>query len=238
MRRQPERGPHWIGLLGVVLGAAVLGAVILAVPALRDAAGSAISGDAAALRRQLRDLGLASLFVILVLMLVHVVVWYPSEIVTATAGFVYGFWPAIPIVLGGWLLSALGSYALGRYAGRPLLHRLAGQRRFERAEGAVERGGWPLLMAARLVPIVPFSLVGYVAGATRTSVWTFAWTTVVGFLPLSVIVTLLGSRLQSLSIDDPVLWLALIPAALIVLAGRPLLRALRLDGPPEAPRRT
>ena len=229
VRRQSDHRPRWIGLAGVVAGTAVLAAVILAVPALRDAAGSAIAGDAGALRHQLRGLGLWSLGVILVLMLVHVVVWYPSEIVTATAGFVYGFWLAMPIVLGGWLISALGSYALGRYAGRPLLHRIAGRRRFERAEQAMERGGWPLLMAARLVPIVPFSLVGYVAGATRTSVWTFAWTTVVGFIPLSVVVTLLGSHLRSLSIDDPVLWLALVPLALLVLAGRPLLRVLRLE---------
>jgi uncharacterized membrane protein YdjX (TVP38/TMEM64 family) len=236
VRRQSDHWPGWIGLAGVLVGGGILAAVILTVPALRDAAGSAIAGDAGALRRQLRDLGFWSLGVILVLMLVHVVVWYPSEIVTATAGFVYGFSLAMPIVLGGWLISALSSYALGRYAGRPLLHRIAGQRRFERAERVIERGGWPLLMAARLVPIVPFSLVGYVAGATRTSVWTFAWTTVVGFIPLSIIVTLLGSRLHSLSIDDPVLWLALVPAALLVLAGRPLLRGLRLDGSPEAPR--
>jgi uncharacterized membrane protein YdjX (TVP38/TMEM64 family) len=236
MHRRSDHGPHRIGLLGVLAAGAVLATLILLVPALHDAAASAISGDAEGLRRQLRDLGVWSLAVILVLMLVHVVVWYPSEIVTATAGFVYGFWLAMPIVLGGWLLSALGSYALGRYAGRPLLHRIAGQRRFERAERAVARGGWPLLMAARLVPIVPFSLVGYVAGATRISVWTFAWTTVVGFIPLSVVVTLLGSRLHSLSIDDPVLWLALIPAALLLLAGRPLVRGLRLGGSPEAPR--
>ena len=236
MHRQTERGPRWIGLLGVLACCAVLGALILAVPSLHHAAASAVSGDAEALRRQLRADGLASLLVILVLMLVHVLVWYPSEIVTATAGFVYGFWLAMPIVLGGWLLSALGSYALGRYAGRPLLYRVAGQRRFERAEEVVARGGWPMLMAARLVPIVPSSLVGYVAGATRVSVWTFAWTTVIGFLPLSIVVTLLGTRLRALSIDDPVLWLALIPVALIVLAGRPLLRALRLGGTPEAPR--
>ncbi|MGZ4269209.1 MAG: TVP38/TMEM64 family protein [Solirubrobacteraceae bacterium] len=132
-------------------------------------------------------------------------------------------------MLAGWLLSALASYALGRYAGRPLLYRIAGQRRFERAEAVVARGGWPMLMAARLVPIVPFSLIGYVAGAARTSVWTFSWTTVIGFLPLSIIVTLLGSRLQSLSLEDPVLLLALIPVALILLAGRPLVRRLRLD---------
>jgi uncharacterized membrane protein YdjX (TVP38/TMEM64 family) len=228
-----DRGGHssWIEVALVLLVAAALGTLVLTVPELHDAVRAAMSGDTEGLRSQLRGMGAASAAVLLVLMLVHVVVWYPSEIVTAAAGFVYGFWGALPFVLAGWLVSALGSYALGRYAGRPLLHRIAGRERFERAERAVARGGWPVLMAARLVPIVPFSLVGYVAGAARTPLWTFAWTTVVGFLPLSIVVTLLGSRLETLSFEDPLVWLALAPIALLLLAARPLVRRLRLDEP-------
>lgn len=226
---EPEHSSSWIGLVAVLAIGAVLAVLVLGVPELHAAAGHVLSGDADALRGQLLDLGFASVLVLLVLMVLHVVVWYPSEIVTATAGFVYGFWLGLPIVLGGWLLSALGSYALGRWAGRPLLHRIAGRRRFESAERVVARGGWPMMMAARLVPIVPFSLVGYGAGAAHTSVWTFAWTTVVGFLPLSIVVTLLGSRLQSLSAEDPLLWAALVPIALLLVAGRPLVRRLRPD---------
>jgi len=37
---------------------------------------------------------------------------------------------------------------------------------------------------------------------------TFAWTTVIGFLPLTVAVTYLGSRAQSLSLSDPLVWAA------------------------------
>ena len=39
------------------------------------------------------------------------------------------------------------------------------RQRFDRLERAVEHGGVTLLLAARLVPIVPFSLFSYVAGA-------------------------------------------------------------------------
>ena len=226
-----ERRHAWIGFAAVVALAAAIVAVVLSVPAVHDGARHAISGDTGALRRDLRGLGATSVLVLLALMLLHVVVWFPAEILMAAAGFVYGFWLALPIVLGGWLLSALASYALGRYAGRPLLHRIAGRERFERAERAVIRGGWPALLAARLVPVVPFSLTGYVAGAARVRVWTFAWTTVVGYIPLCAVVTLLGSRLQSLSLEDPLLWLALVPVALLLLAVRPLARRLRLDEP-------
>ena len=39
--------------------------------------------------------------------------------------------------------------------------------RFERIEGTIERGGATLLLAMRLIPILPFSLVSYAAGAAR-----------------------------------------------------------------------
>jgi uncharacterized membrane protein YdjX (TVP38/TMEM64 family) len=215
------------GLAGAALAVAAGAAVVLAVPALREAAGAALAGDAGELRTQLRDAGAAGVALLLGLMLLHAVVWYPAEIPTAAAGFVYGFWLALPIVVAGWLLSALGTYALGRHAGRPLLHRLAGRDRFRRAEEALARGGAGALLAARLIPVVPFSLVGLVAGAARVPVWRFAWTTVVGFLPLMVVMTLLGSRLEEPSLRDPVLWLALVPVVVLLAVSRPLVRRMR-----------
>ncbi|MGO9957907.1 MAG: hypothetical protein ACLP50_18380 [Solirubrobacteraceae bacterium] len=60
------------------------------------------------------------------LMVVHAIVWYPSEIVTTTAGYVYGFGPGLAFAVGGWLLAALLSYALGRSVGRPILRLASG----------------------------------------------------------------------------------------------------------------
>ncbi len=217
-------------VLGLAASAAAVAAgavVVLAVPPLREAAGAALSGDAGELRALLRDTGWAGVALLLALMLVHAVVWYPAEIPTAAAGFVYGFWAALPLVVAGWLLSALGTYALGRHAGRPVLHRLAGRERFDRLEATLARGGASVLLAARLIPIVPFSFVGLVAGAARVPLWRFTWTTVVGFLPLAAVMTLLGSRLENLSLRDPLVWLALAPLAVLLVASRPLARRLR-----------
>lgn len=223
----PTGLPVALGLASTALAVAAGAAVVLAVPELREAAGSALSGDAGALREQLRAAGMGGVALLLGLMLVHAVVWYPAEIPTAAAGFVYGFWLALPLVVAGWLLSALGTYALGRHAGRPLLRRLAGTERFRRAEEALARGGAGALLAARLIPVVPFSLVGLIAGAAHVPVWRFAWTTVLGFLPLTVVMTLLGSRLEEPSLRDPVLWLALVPLLVLLAASRPLARRMR-----------
>lgn len=223
----PEAAEGWAGVLVSLAAIALAAAVVLAVPALREAAGFALHGDGHQLRAQLRDLGAAGVLVLLGVMLIHAVVLFPSELVTATAGFVYGFAGALPIVIGGWLASALVTYWLGRHAGRPVLRRLAGGARLDRAEAAVHSGGAGVLLAARLIPIVPYSLIGYVAGAARVPLGRFVWTTVVGTLPLSLIVIALGTRLESLSLSDPVLWLTVLPLIVAVFAVRPLLRRLR-----------
>jgi len=75
--------------------------------------------------------------------------------------------PALPLVMACWIASALLAYYIGRHAGRPLLYGLAGERRFLRLESAIDRGGASFLLACRLVPIVPFSLTGLVAGAAH-----------------------------------------------------------------------
>ena len=226
-RSTTSSGVSHRGIAVTLAGAVVAAALIWFVDPLHDAAAFALKGDTRGLRNELRGLGAGGVLVLYAVMVFHAVIPYPAEIPTTAAGFVYGFAGAVPLVLFGWLLSALVTYAMGHYAARPLLHRLVGKERFDRAERAVQRGGAPVLLAARLVPIVPFSLTGYVAGAAGVPLWRFSWTTVVGFAPLTIVFVLLGSRLEELSLNDPILYLALAPIAVLLLAARPLARKLR-----------
>jgi uncharacterized membrane protein YdjX (TVP38/TMEM64 family) len=157
------------------------------------------------MREELDELGIGGALVVLGLALVHTVVFYPAEIVDAAAGFAFGFWVALPLVHAGWMLNGLISYHLGHTAARPLLYRLLGEHRFRWAERLVRRGGVTTLLALRLVPIFPFSLVSYVCGAAKVPLGAFAWTTAVGYLPLTALFVYLGSRLEELSLTDPVL---------------------------------
>lgn len=195
--------PSLIAVGTTLAGIALLAGLIFAVPALHDAAVAAVHGDTTEVRRQLNSLGIAGPLLILALALIHAVVFYPAEIVDAAAGFAYGFFPALVLVMVGWLLSGLLCFAIGRSVARPLLDRWFGTERFERTEAMIERGGVTLLLAVRLIPIVPFSLVCYAAGAARVPTWRFAWTTVVGYLPITAISVYFGTRLEGLSLTDP-----------------------------------
>lgn len=210
-----ERAQLALGVAAIALGFAV----VAAVPQLRHCVSLVAHGQFAALRSYIQSLGAGGLALLVGLMLLHAIILYPSEIVTTTAGYVYGFWPGLALALAGWYVSALMSYALGRTVGGPLLRRLLG-RRFVWLTTTMERGGSSLLLSSRLIPIVPFALVGYAAGATHTSLWRFSWTTVVGYLPLTTAVAYLGSQAQTLSTADPLLWVAVAVVISLVFGER------------------
>jgi len=195
--------PSFAAVAVTLGGIGLLALLVLAIPELRDAFEAAVRGDTAEVRSRIEDLGVAGPLLILGLTLIHTVVFYPAEIVDAAAGFVYGFFPALALMMFGWLLSGLLCFAIGRSVARPLLDRWFGTERFERAEAAIERGGATLLLAVRLLPIVPFSLVSYAAGAARVPLWRFAWTTIVGYLPITALAVYFGTRLEGLSLTDP-----------------------------------
>ena len=185
------------------------------------------NGDSKELRRTLRSLGVGSVLVLLAVCLSHAIVPFPTELVTGAAGFVYGFWGALPLLLACWLASALLAYWLAERFGRPLAQRLIGARRLAGAESLVARGGAGVLLSMRLIPLIPYNAICYAAGITRVPLMRYAWTTVVGIVPLTVLVAYLGSRLESPDFADPRVWLLVGAFVAIVIGGQVIERKVR-----------
>jgi uncharacterized membrane protein YdjX (TVP38/TMEM64 family) len=206
--------------IGITVGGTLLvAALVLLIPDLRDAMKAAIQGDHDEVRNEIDSLGIWGPVLILSLTLIHAVVFYPSEIVDAAAGYAYGFFPALALLMVGWTLSGMICWWMGRSVARPLLDRWLGEERFERIEQRIERGGVTLLLAMRLIPILPFSLVSYAAGAARVPLWPFVWTTAVGFLPITAIATYFGTQLEGLSLTDPLVLGSAAAIALLLVGG-------------------
>ncbi|HEY0633050.1 MAG TPA: VTT domain-containing protein [Thermoleophilaceae bacterium] len=210
------------------LGAVVLVIVLaLATSTGRNIVDAILGGDSRELRRQLLDLGVGGVVVLLTVCLSHAIVPFPTELVSAAAGFVYGFWLALPLLLVCWLASALLAYWLAERFGRPLARRLVGTRRLARAEELMDRGGAATLLSLRLIPLIPYNAICYAAGITRVPLVRYSWTTVVGIVPLTVLVAYLGSRLKSPDFGDWRVWLLIAAFIAIVVAGQVVERRLR-----------
>jgi uncharacterized membrane protein YdjX (TVP38/TMEM64 family) len=220
-----RRGPMRALLaIGVVLAILALG--VVTIDPLRDAVEYALRGDIDGLRTELRGLGAGGAAILFVLILVHSVVLFPAEIANAAAGLMYGFALGFALVMVAWTASLLLAYGLGAMAGRPLALRLAGERRVALAERVIDRGGVPALLLARLIPFVPMSIVGYVAGAARVPLWRYTWTTVVGIIPITAAATYLGFALDDFSLSDPLVWAA--AAVVLILAAATLVAVRRM----------
>jgi uncharacterized membrane protein YdjX (TVP38/TMEM64 family) len=190
--------------IGLTLGGILfLAALVALIPALRHAAVAAVHGETSEVRHQIKSLGAGGPLIITGLAIIHSVVPYPAEIVNAAAGFAYGFWGGLAIVIPGWMMSAIICYWFGTGVARPLLDRWFGAERFAKFERMVARGGITLLIALRLLPIVPFSLISAAAGAARVPFVRYCWTTAVGFLPITALAVYFGTRLEGIRFTDP-----------------------------------
>jgi len=211
-------GVPWLEIGATLAGILLLAGLVAAIPALRHAAVAAVHGETSEVRYQIKSLGAGGPLIITGLAVIHSVLPYPAEIVNAAAGFAYGFWGGLAIVIPGWMISAIICYWFGTGVARPLLDRWFGAERFAKFERMVGRGGVTLLIALRLLPIVPFSLISAAAGAARVPFGRYCWTTAVGFLPITALAVYFGTRLEGIRFTDPAV-IAAIVGVVVLLAG-------------------
>lgn len=116
----------------------------------------------------------------------------PKAVFTIAAGALFGVPVGLIVVVAGATCGAVLAFWLARVLGRDGLRRFDrwGVARFD--EQLARRGVWAV-MAARLVPVVPFTAVNYLAGLTSVSLRDFALGTVIGILPATTAYVVLGS---------------------------------------------
>lgn len=146
------------------------------------------------------------------LMVLHTVLPFPAEIITLANGMVFGpFWGVI-ITWTGAMIGAFLGFGLSRMFGMPLIKTLLPKRRWEKLEEWSYKRSTVELLLSRLIPLISFNLINYAAGLTAVSWWTFAWTTALGILPMTVLMVLLGDRFM---VIPSWFWLALLSVLVI-----------------------
>jgi phospholipase D1/2 len=97
---------------------------------------------------------------------------------------------------GGVTLSAALTYAIGRRMGHDALRRMAGSR-LERISQRLGRHGLLAMIAIRVIPVAPFSIVNMAAGASHISFRHFMLGTVIGMTPGIVATVVFADQLSA-----------------------------------------
>jgi phosphatidylserine/phosphatidylglycerophosphate/cardiolipin synthase-like enzyme/uncharacterized membrane protein YdjX (TVP38/TMEM64 family) len=126
-------------------------------------------------------------------------------------GFLYSF--------TGMTLSALVTFGLGHLLGHETVRRLAGSRLNKISQRLAQRGVLAII-AVRIIPVAPFSLINLVAGASHIRFRHFLIGTLIGELPgllaISVFVDQIGEAIRNPGTGSIV---ALVAVALLIVLG-------------------
>lgn len=151
-------------------------------------------------------------------------------------GWLYGFWASLTMITVALTLAALAGFLLSRYVLQDTI-RNRFPRRLRRLDRALEREGAFYMLTLRMLH-VPYTFVNYAAGASTLRTSTFAWTTMIGLIPSTMIFAGLGASLPTLEqlmeqgvsqLISPPLIAALILMGLVPWALRWVIRRWRGD---------
>ncbi len=208
MNKNPAAGLKWVAATLVLLAAA---AIVWAFVTLEFDA--SVEGTA----QQIRDWGMWGVAGSIGLMVAHSFLPFPAEIIACANGMVYGPWWGTVITWVGAMLGASFAFAVVRTLGRPFVERMVPAGQWERMSLWSQDRGAAALLVARLVPVIAFNLINYVAALTGISWWTFLWATGLGILPLVILLSILGDRMLAMPLWAWVLLVVLAAAAWGVL---------------------
>lgn len=119
---------------------------------------------------------------------------FPRTAFTLAAGLLFGPVLGIPIAVAASTLSAVIALLLIRTAGWQV-SRLVTHPRVDAIDRRLSDRGWPVVLATRLIPAVPFSVLNYAAGASSVRVLPYILATFFGVLPGTAAIVVLGDAL-------------------------------------------
>lgn len=166
---RPDIRYRLIGL-AVLMVAAVLLAVFVHVPSVTE------------LRREYSGTGLLGALGFALVYAALSLLPLPAAVFTLAAGAAFGLARGLPIVVLGATIGAAAAFYLGRVLGRDAVQHFTGARLQTLDRYLTRRGFWAVL-AARLVPIVPFTGLNYLSGLTGVRASSYLLATVIGILP-------------------------------------------------------
>ncbi|MFI5804940.1 TVP38/TMEM64 family protein [Streptomyces sp. NPDC051561] len=125
------------------------------------------------------------------------VAFVPRPILNLAAGALFGTALGLTTSIGGTVLGAGISFALGRLLGQDALRPMLRGRILLTADGVMSRHGFRSMLAIRLFPGVPFAAANYCASVSRMRYLSFLAATGLGSIPNTLAYVIAGSEASS-----------------------------------------
>ena len=141
-----------------------------------------------------------ALGVVVALFVVAGAVAFPVTILILATAAVFGPWWGMLYATAGVAASAGLMFTVGARFGQEVPRRLLGKR-WDRLRDRLQRRGLVAVVALRVVPVAPFSLINLAAGAGSIRLVDFMLGTLIGMGPGLVAIALMGDRIAKVLAD-------------------------------------
>jgi uncharacterized membrane protein YdjX (TVP38/TMEM64 family) len=128
-------------------------------------------------------------------------VMFPRPVLTLLTVIAFGPWLGFAYGMTGIIGSALATYYVGRLLPEKTLQRLAGDK-LDDVIKALRRRGLMAMLAVRIIPVAPFAVEGFIAGAVPIKLWDYTLGTFLGMLPGVLATSVFGGQLAA-ALEDP-----------------------------------
>jgi len=129
---------------------------------------------------------------------VHVLVTiapFPRTVFTVSAGLLFGPILGVTLAVSATAVSAVLALLIVRYLGREWVGARLTHPSVKAVDDRLARRGWLAIGSLRMIGAIPFSIVNYCAGVSSVRVRHFAVATLIGVIPGTVSLVVLGDAL-------------------------------------------
>lgn len=192
--------------------------------------------DYVALVETIRSWGTEAVFLFILLFALTTSLGIPATLFPIAGGAIFGlFWGSLWSLLGA-TLGAIVAFWLARYLLHDWLQRRLGHHQFmRRFNQAVVANPFIFVIAVRITPFSPFSIINFLFGLTRIHSWHYSLATFIGLVPSIVVYTWFGVAGDQLITTGNLLPLIAASLSLLALTLLPLiwkrLRAKKVNDP-------
>jgi uncharacterized membrane protein YdjX (TVP38/TMEM64 family) len=144
------------------------------------------------IRTEVRHLGAYAPWTFMGIYALATLIFIPKAILSIVAGATFGLSRGLVYVLVGAVIGAIIAFLASRYLARESMGRLAG-RHLVRLDTMIAKNAFTGIVIVRLIPVIPFTLINYVAGLTAIGLGTFAAASAIGMLPGTFVYVSLGA---------------------------------------------
>ncbi len=154
--------------------------------------------DPQQLQAYLNKTGIFAPIIYIVIYTICTLLILPSTPLNLTGGAIFGLWEGTLWTTIAALVAAIAAFAFTRTLGRELIaQKLAG--RWQAVEAEIRLGGLFYVFAIRLLPIIPYGLVNFVAGLTSIRFKDYFIGTLLGTVPGVLPFVMMGAGISQLS---------------------------------------